>query len=180
MEYDLRNLWSFQKKFFFKKKTFLWTRRMPFWQPIRKILDQKSTDVWLYVRNRLEKNLFLWKKFYLLKRSSGLKESSCDRPSEMFLLEVRNQQIRSSNLTKSFLKMFFPTRKVHFSERSRKFSVNVRAFFAQSLEKKGFHLFKFLSLEKILRTSRRQNWQPWGSFFNRTLNRFNSKSESEK
>ena len=126
---------KFSKKKIFFKKTFLWTRRMQFWQTSRNIVDQKIRKIWLQVRKRLERNLFLWKYFYLFKRSSGLIESSCDRPSEMFLLEVRNQQIRSSNLTKMFSKMFFLTRQKQFLERSRKFFVNVRAFFAQSLKK---------------------------------------------
>ena len=140
----------FQKKIS-SKKTFLWTRRMQFWQTSRKILDQRFRNISLQVRKRLEKNLFLWKKFYLLKRSSGLKESSCDRPSEMFLLEVRNQQIRSSNLTKMFLKTFFLTRKMHFLERSWKFFVNVRAFFAQNLKKiKDFSSLQGFVSKKIL------------------------------
>ena len=126
---------KFSKKKFSSKKTFLWTRRMQFWQTSRNIVDQKIRKIWLQVRKRLERDLFLWKYFYLFKRSSGLIESSCDRPSEMFLLEVRNQQIRSSNLTKMFSKMFFLTRQKQFLERSRKFFVNVRAFFAQSLKK---------------------------------------------
>ena len=131
----LEKAMKFSKKNSLQKKTFLWTRRMQFWQTSRKTLDQEFRKIWLQVRKRLEKNLFLWKNFYLLKRSSGLKESSCDRPSEIILLEVRNQQIRSSNLTKMFSKMFFLTRQKQFLERSRKFFVNVRAFFAQSLKK---------------------------------------------
>ena len=131
----LEKAMKFSKKNSLQKKTFLWTRRMQFWQTSRKILDQEFRKIWLQVRKRLEKNLFLWKNFYLLKRSSGLKESSCDRPSEIILLEVRNQQIRSSNPTKMFPKMFFLTRKMHILERSWKFFVNVRALFAQNLKK---------------------------------------------
>ena len=99
-----------------------------FWTKSPTKFDSKSENDW-------KKNLFLWKNFFLSKRSSGLIESSCDRPSEMFLLEVRNQQIRSSILTKTFLKMFSLTRKVHFLEGSWKFFVNVRAIFAQNLKK---------------------------------------------
>ena len=116
---------------------------MQFWQTSRNNVDPKIWKIWLQVRKRLERNLFLWKYFYLSKRSSGLIESSCDTPFGMFLLAVRNQQNRSSNLTKKSLKMFFQTRKVHFLERSRKFSVSVRAFFAQSLEKRVFLSSRF-------------------------------------
>ena len=125
----------FQKKSI-RKKRFYGHVECSFDKQGETLWTKKSEKIGCKSENDWKKNLFLWKKFYLSKRSSGLIESSCDRPSEMFLLEFRNQQNRSSNLAKNSLKMFFLTRKVRFLERSRKLSVNVRAFFAQSLEKK--------------------------------------------
>ena len=139
----LEKAMKFSKKNFLKKG-FYGHVEYSFDNPAEKFWTKSPNKFGSKSENNWNKNLFLWKNFYLSKRSSGLIKSSCDGPSEMFLLEFRNQQNRSSNIAKKSLKMFFQTGKVHFLERSRKFSVNVRAFFAQSLEKRVFPSSRFL------------------------------------
>ena len=88
-----------------------------------------------------KKYFFVRKNFFLSKQSSALIESSFDKPSEMFLVRVRNWQNRTSNFRKSFRKCSSGHVICSSQNAAESFLANIPAFYAQNLKKTTEFLF---------------------------------------